>query len=71
MRWSILTPGRSAHWDGESLTFTDGIDKSKAPSEDKVEALWLTYYGNIFNPARVKVHAMLAEMPKKYWRNLP
>ena len=71
MRWSILTPGRSAHWDGESLTFTDGIDKSKAPSEDKVEALWLTYYGNIFNPARVKVHAMLTEMPKKYWRNLP
>ena len=71
MRWSILTPERSAHWDGESLTFTDGVDKSKAPSEDKVEALWLTYYGNIFNPARVKVHAMQAEMPKKYWRNLP
>jgi uracil-DNA glycosylase family protein len=26
---------------------------------------------NIFNPARVKIHAMEAEMPKKYWRNLP
>jgi uracil-DNA glycosylase family protein len=24
-----------------------------------------------FNPAHVKVHAMQAEMPKKYWRNLP
>lgn len=71
MRWSILTPDRSAHWDGVTLSFTDGVDKSKAPSEDKVEALWLTYYGNIFNPARVKVHAMQAEMPKKYWRNLP
>jgi DNA polymerase len=71
MRWSILTPDRCAHWDGQALTFTDGVDKSKAPSEDKVEALWLTYYGNIFNPARVKVHAMQAEMPKKYWRNLP
>ena len=71
MRWSILTPDRCAHWDGEALSFTAGVDKSKAPSEDKVEALWLTYYGNIFNPARVKVHAMQAEMPKKYWRNLP
>ena len=71
MRWSILTPDRCAHWDGETLSFTAGVDKSKAPSEDNVEALWLTYYGNIFNPARVKVHAMQAEMPKKYWRNLP
>jgi len=71
MRWSILTPDRCAHWDGAALTFTDGVDKSKAPTEDTVEALWLTYYSNIFNPSRVKVHAMQAEMPKKYWRNLP
>jgi uracil-DNA glycosylase len=71
MRWSILTPDRCAHWDGEQLTFTAGVDKSQAPRDDKLEALWLTYYSNIFNPARVKVHAMQAEMPKKYWRNLP
>jgi uracil-DNA glycosylase len=71
MSWSILTPDRCAHWDGTNLTFTDAVDKSQAPSEDKMEKLWLTYYGNIFNPARVKVHAMQAEMPKKYWRNLP
>jgi DNA polymerase len=25
---------------------------------------------NIFNPARVKIHAMQAEMPKRYWKNL-
>jgi uracil-DNA glycosylase len=71
MRWSILTPDRCAHWDGSRLTFTAGVDKSQAPRDDKLEALWLTYYANIFNPARVKVHAMQAEMPKKYWRNLP
>ena len=71
MSWSILTPDRCAHWDQRELTFTDGVDKSQAPSEDEMEKLWLTYYGNIFNPARVKVHAMQAEMPKKYWRNLP
>ncbi len=71
MKWSILTPERSAHWDGNELRFTAGVDKSHAPREDNVESLWLTYYANIFNPARVKVHAMQAEMPKKYWRNLP
>ncbi len=71
MRWSILTPDQCAHWDGQVLTFTDGVDKSQAPTGDNVEALWLTYYANIFNPARVKVHAMQAEMPKKYWNNLP
>jgi len=71
MHWSILTPDRCAHWDGSALAFTEGVDRSMAPTEDKIEALWLTYYGNIFNPARVKVHAMQAEMPKKYWRNLP
>ncbi|HMJ06080.1 MAG TPA: UdgX family uracil-DNA binding protein [Chthoniobacterales bacterium] len=71
MHWSILTPERCAHWDGNELRFTAGVDKSQAPGEDNVESLWLTYYANIFNPARVKVHAMQAEMPKKYWRNLP
>lgn len=71
MHWSILTPERCAHWDGSALSFTQGVDKSKAPTDDEIEKLWLTYYGNIFNPARVKVHAMQAEMPKKYWRNLP
>jgi len=71
MCWSILTPDRCAHWDGKQLSFTAGVAKSQAPCDDDVESLWLTYYASIFNPARVKVHAMEAEMPKKYWRNLP
>lgn len=71
MHWSILTPDRCAHWDGAQLAFTPGVSKAEAPTDDNVEPLWLTYYANIFNPARVKVHAMEAEMPKKYWRNLP
>ncbi|MEP6937906.1 MAG: UdgX family uracil-DNA binding protein [Chthoniobacterales bacterium] len=71
MRWSILTPDRCAHWDASELTLTGGVDKSQAPTNDDVEALWLTYYANIFNPGRVKVHAMQTEMPKKYWSNLP
>ena len=71
MRWSILTPDGCAHWDTKKLCFTDGVAKSEAPAEDAKENLWLTYYANIFNPARVKVKAMQKEMPKKYWKNLP
>ena len=71
MRWSILTPARSAHWDGDSLNFGAGAQKSDAPDEDALEALWLTYFANIFNPARLKVQAMKNEMPVRYWKNMP
>ena len=71
MDWSILTPEKSIHWDGKKLHVTDGVDKSQAPSEDALDELWRGYYKSIFNPARLKVKAMQAEMPKKYWKNLP
>jgi probable DNA metabolism protein len=71
MRWSILTPHRCAHWDGEALRFTAGVPRSAAPTGDALEALWRTYYASIFNPARLRPGAMRAEMPKRYWRNLP
>ncbi|WP_206456145.1 UdgX family uracil-DNA binding protein [Aurantimonas marina] len=71
MVWTILTPERSAHWDGSDLTFLPGATKDMRPEGDDVEALWLTYYASIFNPARLKVKAMQAEMPKKYWANMP
>ena len=71
MRWSILTPDRCVHWDGSTLHFTPGLTRDMAPSEDAIEPLWRQYYANIFNPARVKTHAMQKEMPKRYWKNLP
>lgn len=70
MRWSILTPDICAHWDTQQLTYTKGINRSPT-IEDDLENLWLEYYKNIFNPARLKVKAMQSEMPKKYWANLP
>ena len=71
LRWSILTPRRCAHWDGEALHFTEGARRGDAPAADAAEDLWLTYFASIFNPARLKPAAMRAEMPKKYWKNLP
>ena len=71
MRWSILTPYRAAHWHEGKLTLEDNPDPNIVPKDDKVEQYWLTYYANIFNPARPKKNAMLSQMPKKYWKNMP
>ncbi len=71
MRWAILTPGRSAFWDGRELAFGPGALRSEAPGSDSLEEVWRAYYASVFNPARVNPEAMRAEMPKHFWRNLP
>lgn len=71
MIWSIFTPTGTAHWDGETLHFAEGVSGIVSPGDDELESLWKTYYRSIFNPARIKVKAMQAEMPKKFWKNLP
>jgi len=71
MRWSILTPRGSLHWDGETLEEGPPAQRSDAPAGDPTEDLWRKYYASIFNPARLKVGAMLKEMPRKYWKNMP
>ena len=71
MRWSILTPRGCLHWDGEVMREGPPAQRSDAPSGDPTEELWRTYYASIFNPARLKVGAMLKEMPRKYWKNMP
>ena len=70
MRWSILTPDASAHWDGARLRLTPGVE---APPmiDDPAEESWRAYYGAIFNPARLNLRAMRAEMPARHWKTLP
>ncbi len=71
MNWSILTPRGCLHWDGTTMRESGPARREDAPAGDPVEALWKSYYASIFNPARLKVGAMLSEMPRKYWKNLP
>lgn len=71
MRWSILTPELSLHWDAETLSEGPGAAPADAPGADPVEDVWKTYYASIFNPARLKTGMMLKEMPRKYWKNMP
>jgi len=70
MDWMILTPKGAAAFEEGVLTLSDHPAEKPALA-DPTDALWLTYYASIFNPARLKTKAMQAEMPKKYWRNLP
>jgi uracil-DNA glycosylase len=71
MRWSILTPKLCLHWDGNVLLESPGIEKPADMRDDPVEELWSSYYASIFNPARLKTQAMLKEMPRRYWKNMP
>ncbi|EHH07508.1 hypothetical protein ATCR1_06566 [Agrobacterium tumefaciens CCNWGS0286] len=70
MDWLIATPKGSARLDGNALE-TSREAAEKPDLTDETDELWRTYYANIFNPARLKIKAMTAEMPKKYWKNLP
>lgn len=71
MQWSILTPDRCAHWDGQQLTFTAGVPRSAAPQGDAMEDVWRAYYASTFNPARVNVDLLRQHMPERRWATLP
>ncbi|WP_246505117.1 UdgX family uracil-DNA binding protein [Microvirga antarctica] len=69
--WTILTPVGSMRWDRLSLVYGPPAAREDAPAGDRFEEGWRDYYESTFNPARVNPKAMRAEMPKKYWRNMP
>lgn len=71
MRWTIFTSRESVSWDGEELSYGDGIPASMAPAPDKLEEMWRAYYRATFNPARIKIKAMKKEMPVRHWKTLP
>lgn len=69
--WSILTPDLSAHWNRKHLSFGPGIPRDIDLPEDDLAELWRTYYRSVFNPARLKIKAMKAQMPMHHWHALP
>jgi probable DNA metabolism protein len=69
--WMIATPDASVLWDGETLHNTGPLMRSAAELDDAGEALWLTYYRSIFNPARLNAKLMQSHIPSRFWNNLP
>ena len=59
--WSIFTPDQSAHWNLETLSFSNGISQKDFHHTDPFDEVWKTYYKSIFNPAR-DVSKILGEL---------
>lgn len=71
MDWLIATPLGTALWQNGELRYGPPAAKPAGDDDAVLDELWLTYYRTTFNPARLRVKAMTAEMPKRYWRNMP
>ncbi|TWA85221.1 DNA polymerase [Azospirillum brasilense] len=76
MVWTILTPKGSLHWDRQRLITGPPAERPDALAhdrfaDDRFAEGWQRYYESTFNPARVNPTAMRAEMPRKYWANMP
>jgi DNA polymerase len=70
MNWIIATPDGYLAWNQKDLMHSTEHITFDAVHDD-AEKLWLDYYTAIFNPARIKIKAMLREMPRCYWQNMP
>ena len=72
MDWLIATPSGTAIFEDGQLQFGPPPEHKPNISDDNVlDELWLTYYRATFNPARLRTKAMVNEMPRHYWANLP
>ena len=69
--WMIATPDATVLWDGATLHTTGPMARSGADIEDEGEALWLTYYRSIFNPARLNPDVMHSHVRSRFWKNMP
>ena len=69
--WMLATPEATVLWDGAALHMLPPSMRGAADIEDAGEALWLTYYRSIFNPARLNAGLMHSHIPSRFWKNLP
>jgi DNA polymerase len=69
--WMIATPDASVLWDGHTLHNTGPLVGRAEDLEDTGEALWLTYYRSVFNPARLNTDVMRQHIPSHRWKHLP
>ena len=71
LRFSIITPDLTLHWDRRSARFEAGLGRASAPAADAMEDWWKRYYRAFFNPARANPRLLQSHIPKRFWRDLP
>lgn len=69
--WMIATPTATMLWDGTTLHAGPALMRGPNDIDDAGEALWLTYYRSIFNPARLNADLLRSHIPSRFWKNLP
>ncbi|WP_423194453.1 UdgX family uracil-DNA binding protein [Cupriavidus sp. H18C2] len=71
--WWIGTPDGAATWDGRTIRYAAAPADPAAfrAGADQIEPLWMAYYRNIFNPARLNEAALHQHMPVRFWKGLP
>lgn len=73
LSWIIVTPRRSAAWDGSriELTARNARDPIAVPADDAVDELFRAYYEAIFNPARANGALFAHHVPARFRRDMP
>jgi len=71
MDWLIATPIGTASWQGGELSHGPPGPPPPNGGDSVLDDVWIAYYRTTFNPARLRVKAMVGEMPRHYWRNMP
>lgn len=69
--WVLATPDATLSWDGATLQTLAPVMRGPFDIDDAGEALWLTYYRSIFNPARLNERLLHSHIPHRFWKNLP
>jgi DNA polymerase len=70
MRWSILTPNASAHWNKSHLWFGPGVP-TRPTTDDHLVSLWQTYYASTYNPQRDNPSLFRKLVPTRFLRDMP
>ena len=60
--WSVMTPERSAHWDGGTLRLAAGVPAAAAASDEALERAWRAQHAELLTSAESSV---------KEWTGLP
>jgi probable DNA metabolism protein len=71
MDWLIATPIGTAAWHDKLLNFGPPTTCPAKGTDAVLDEIWTTFYRMTFNPARLRVKAMMAQMPKRHWRTMP
>jgi uracil-DNA glycosylase len=71
MNWLIATPIGTAAWHDKTLSFGPPATRPAEVNDAVLDEIWTTFYRVTFNPARLRVKAMMGQMPKRHWQTMP